>query len=433
MPTKRKPARPARRAAAAPATPTAPAPFPVGFWNYVSVENQDAAAVRDWADAGMTLTMGPECGPERAHVRRMRAILDAAAERGIRLVLCDRRGHWGTLTREGEAAYRRGFAAALKDYARHPALFGFHVGDEPDAAQFADACRAVRVQKEMAPGLSPFLNLLPWHPGCAPRVGFTEWSEYLDAYAREARPDFLCYDCYSQMNPGQEGWDMYFRNLREYLDAGRRSGLCFWTTLLSVGHFRYRPPREDDLRWQVSTALAHGARGLLWFFMYMRRPHDNYRVPPIDEHGERTETFAWMSRVNRSFLQGPAAVFAGLELRRVSHVGRAWGGFPAFEPSTLVAGAKSLHGNDLVVSEFADAAGRDFVAVVNNSQTDSTQAELTVRGGATRLLRVGWHAREEPVAGGDGWKAAADAAGVRIRPWLAPGQLELYRVERGGS
>jgi hypothetical protein len=424
---KRKAARPGRRAAA----PAVPA-FPVGFWNYVNVEGQDAAAVRDWADAGITLTMGPECGPERTHVRRMHVILDAAAQHGIRIIVCDRRSRWRELTAGGEVAYRRGFAAALKDYGRHPAVFGFHVGDEPDAAAFADACRAMRLAKEMAPGVSPFLNLLPWHQGCAPRVGFTDWASYLDAYVREARPDFLCYDCYAQMNPGQEGWHMYFRNLREYLEAGRRHGLAFWTTLLSVGHFRYRPPREDDLRWQVSTALAHGARGLLWFFMYMRRPHDNYRVPPIDEHGERTETFAWLSRVNRSFLKGPAAVFAGLALQRVSHVGHAWGGFPAFEPTELVAAAKSLHGTDLVVSEFADAAGCSYVVVVNNSQTESTQAELVFRGTATKLWRIGWEAKEEPVAGGDGWKAAASAEGVRIRPWLAPGQLELYRVESGG-
>ena len=52
---------------------------------------------------------------------------------------------------------------------------------------------------------------------------------------------------------------MYFTNLREFEAASRRHGIPYWTTLLSVGHFRYRCPREDDMRWQVSTAAAHGA------------------------------------------------------------------------------------------------------------------------------------------------------------------------------
>lgn len=37
--------------------------FPMGCWNYVAVDGQGPAAVRDWADAGMTLTMSPEFDP----------------------------------------------------------------------------------------------------------------------------------------------------------------------------------------------------------------------------------------------------------------------------------------------------------------------------------------------------------------------------------
>ena len=49
------------------------------------------------------------------------------------------------------------------------------------------------------------------------------------------------------------------------------------------------------------TAVASGMKGILWFFVYMRTPVSNYRLAPIDEFGERTETYTWMSRVNRHF------------------------------------------------------------------------------------------------------------------------------------
>jgi hypothetical protein len=406
-------------------------PFPIGFWNYASIDWLDVGCVKDWADAGMTLAMSPEYGPEPAHIAKMHEILDACSEAGISVILCDKRSYWRNLTAIGEEAYRAEFAAAVKDFAKHPAVFGFHVGDEPNKEDFTDACLAQRIQKELAPDLTPFCNLYPWHPGITERLGFDSWARYLDAYVLNAKPDLLCYDCYSQMNPGTEGWDMYFRNLREFGEAARRHNIPFWTTLLSVGHFRYRCPTEDDLRWQLNTALAHGAQGILYFFFYMRRPHDNYRVAPIDEHWERTQTFEWLSRVNRSLLKGPAAVVRELTLERVSHVGQAWGDVALFEGGDLVKNAVSHHRTPLIVSEFMHTNGSRYVMVVNNSQTDCSQAELTIGGKNPALFRVGWEASEARVAGGDGWKAQQSDDSVTVRPWLAPGQMELYRVASG--
>ncbi len=403
--------------------------FPVGFWNYVQADRLGVSAVQDWADAGMTLTMSPEFDPDRHDAGQLRSILDAAADANIKMIVCDRRGYWTQLTRGGEDAYRRDFEAAVAEFGDHPAVFGFHVGDEPEAAAFPDACRAQRLQKVVAPQLVPFLNLLPWYEGVETRVGYARWADYLDAYVEMAQPDLLCYDCYAQMNPGQEGWGMYFANLREYRDAAQRHGLPFWTTLLSVGHFRYRCPKEDDLRWQVNTAVAHGAKGLLWFFFYLREPQDNYRVAPIDEHWERTETFEWLSRVNRTFLKWQAPTLLGLTLQRVSHVGQAWGGVPLLTPNERVEWARSQHQTALIVSEYTDARNRPYISVVNNSQTDSTVAELCIRGRKPTLQRVAWQDTEQPLPTRDSWPATPGNDFVIARAWLAPGQMELYRVE----
>jgi len=405
--------------------------FPLGFWNYTHVGQQPATSVRDWQAAGMTLTLGPEYGPDSLEIEGMRAILDAAAQAGIRVILCDSRTRWRTLVESGEKQYRDGIRAALRQFGGHPATFGFHVGDEPGAADFESACKAMRILKEMAPNLSPFLNLLPWHPGVEGVVGFASWSAYLDAYVASARPDFLCYDCYSQMNPGPVGLDMYFRNLREYREAAVRAGIPFWTTLLSVGHFRYRCPTENDFRWQLNTALAHGAQGILYFFFYMRAPHDNYRVSPIDEHGERTETFAWLSRVNRTFLKTHAERMRHLLLRTVGHVGTAQGGWPLFDGAGLVSRATTANGTPLIVSEFKHTNGADYVMVVNNSQTESDQATVWFRGRKPSVYRVGWMNVETPADRGDGWQAARGEDFVTVRPWLAPGQMELYRLAQG--
>ncbi len=417
--------------------------FPIGFWNYTSIDdpvNRDAGrCVRDWSEAGMTLTMGPNYGSRPADVKRMRAILDAAAESDIRVILSHHAGYWRHLTKNGESSFRRDFSKAVKDLGRHSAVFGFHVGDEPGTAEFGNACKAQSLQKELAPSLKPFLNLLPMYQGIASRIGYKSWDRYLDDYIAAARPPLLCYDCYTQMNPesdgdaaGYWGWQMYFDNLWTYWQAARRHKLDYWTTLLSVGHFRYRCPTEDDLRWQLNTALAGGAKGILWFFFYMREPHDNYRVAPIDEHWERTETYVWLSRVCRTFLNSHAPVLLESELISSSHVGRKWGPWPAFDGSGRVTEARSSTGTPLIVSLFKHASGSEYLAVVNNSQAASTQAELVVTGNRPNLHRVGWQAAERPLVDSVGQGAEYGADYIKLARWLAPGQMELFRIEDRG-
>jgi hypothetical protein len=411
--------------------------FPIGIWNYVPADRQDASAVKDWADAGITVAQGPSFDPELHDKRQMLGILDEAGERGIKVIVCDKRSDWHSLD-QGEAGYRAGFQQALRDFGKHPAVFGFKVGDEPGVRErpkeYLECCAAYRIQKEMAPELSPFANLLPWHPGVEALTEYLDWQRYLDAYVRDAHADFLCFDNYSQLKPGEEGWEQYFRNLREYGEAARRNRIPFWTTLLSVGHFRYRCPREDDFRWQLNTAVAHGAQGVLWFFFYMQKPLDNYRVAPIDEHWERTETYEWLSRVDRTFLKWHADVVRKLSLRKVMHVGKSWGGVPLFAPDELVASARSTYGNSLIVSELRDPAGRDYVMVVNNSPFESDQAELVLTGRRPEVYRVDWMAKEEHLTKGDrfsGIPRYGEDFAV-LRPNLCPGQMELYRVEAGG-
>ena len=411
--------------------------FPIGFWNHLNVEDDyhvdPQRVARDWAEAGMTLAQSPYFDSEDPdHVRRIHALLDAAQEHEARVILRDGRTQWTVLTEEGEDAYRASLAKTAGLFADHPAVWGFMIGDEPGQDDFEDACRAYRIVQETAPSHSPFLNLLPWFVSVETRVGYERWSDYLDAYVEKAQADLLCYDCYVQMNPNPQeeaaGYEVYFTNLRESQEASQRHGVPWWTTLLSVGHFRYRPPQEDDLRWQMNTALAHGARGLLWYFFYMvlRHPHVNYRVSPIDEHHERTETYQWLSRVCRTALNWHLPLLQTMTLRQVHHVGRAWGGVPLLpqQGAGRIAEAHSQFGHPLIVSEFLDPDERPYLMVVNNSQEESELAHFRVRGHQPRLYQIQWRGEEVQMPASD---AGTDT--IAAQAWLAPGQAELYRVE----
>ena len=401
--------------------------FPITFFNYCPMGSPGGvpAAVADWVDAGMTVGRTPGFNADTDDPADVTAILDACGEAGIKAIVVDARCSYGRHVSMGDKGVREGMAAALKDFGSHPAVFGFDVGDEPANRGIISCYRTTAIHRELAPHLTPFANLGPYRPGTAEWMGRRSFRGFLDDYCRLGNPPFLCFDVYWQMIRTEGALNQYFACLKMYADAARRAGVPWWVTLLAVGHYTYNCPTEDDFRWQVNTAAAHGAKGLAWFFLYMREPHGNYRVPPIDEHWERTETFAWMSRVLRTFQKMHGPTLTKLNHHQVWHVGRAYGGYSSRIDSEFVQGVRAPF--DVIVSEFFDAAGRPYVAIVNNTFTESGQAVITWHG-KPKVYRVGWESKENLHRNYIDDDNPANTAAM-TGPWLAPGQMELYRLD----
>ena len=404
--------------------------FPIGFWNYTRTGDLGPEAVKDWADLGMTFAISPEYydGCDKGAMLR---ILDACEERGVKVILSDHRARWWS--GEDEAGCEAAFRAAYEDFGRHPAVIGFHVGDEPTTEEkFAAAARACRVQLKVAPELTPHLNFLPYWEGQEETIlkapSFEDWAR---RFTEEADLKILCYDCYVQMNPEEAGTHQYYTNLRKFASGAEAAGIDPWTTLLSVGHFRYRVPSEDDLRWQLNTAVASGMKGILWFFVYERKPMSNYRLPPIDEFGERTETFSRLSRVNRHFLHQFGDFFLHAEHCGTYHTVKSYGGYPLFEPGKtdgILTDVTCPQGLPAVVGFFT-LNGEKHVAVVNNSVKESGMFVLHVPKETKVFERFTWdrtYVRLKDAA----WDAhyAESETELTGGDWLAPGQMKLYRL-----
>ena len=169
-----------------------------------------------------------------------------------------------------------------------------------------------------------------------PRAGADTWPNYLDEFCQKSNADLLSYDCYSQMGPGEKGWENYFENLRLYREAALRNGIPFWNSILSVGHFAYRSPNFDELRWQFNTTIASGAHGVLWFFYYMREPHVNYRLALVDEHWNRTPTYDDVRRIQKTFHRFYGDLFTHIVCTKVMFNPTPYGGGEKFSPDNLV-------------------------------------------------------------------------------------------------
>lgn len=406
--------------------------FPISFWEYLSIDSFEIRFVDDWADCGMTLAMGPAFSLVPDQIRKMRAILDATHQKGMMAIINPQMNPSHPNAPHAEKV-REHCQTVLAAFGDHPAVFGVHLGDEPRKEQMESVAESMREWRRAAPHWQPYLNLLPWHFSMCDAVGYDRWSTYLDEYCRLADPPFISYDCYYHMNPGAMGDEIYFTNLKEYSGASLRNRRPFWVTQLCCPHFEYRYPTEDEFRWQMNTALAWGARGILWFVFSQRGPgssFQNYRYAPINEFGERTDTYSSLSRVNRHFLQGIAPVMNQLQFKQAYNLAMnyAWAGFPTLDPAWRVQAVNS--DCPMIISEFRHPDGHDYVALTNLSRTQNAHPTFAVAGKTPELRVVDTGGGEISVEDG--------ATGARVRSrgsdhiavhqFFAPGQLYLFKV-----
>jgi hypothetical protein len=208
---------------------------------------------------------------------------------------------WKTLSREKIEQRIRDMIEAIGD---SPALVGYYLVDEPGASIFPALGAAAAAVRKYAPGKLAYINLFPGYATIgAPDKSQLEtesFTEYLEKYVAEVRPQFISYDNYmvqysQDMRIGGRA-AIYYRDLLEVRRVALAHGLPFWNICSSN---QIRPfttiPSPANLALQAYTTLAAGGRGLSWYTYDI----GGYDYRPIDKAGRRTATWQYLQLVNR--------------------------------------------------------------------------------------------------------------------------------------
>jgi len=400
-----------------------------------------AERVQEWHEIGFTLIMSPAVTEEAETHAKARQLLDLCAARDIQVILVDRRmrapsGNWGN---PAEAIglpedYRREAEEAVKDFADHPAVWGFFVTDEPLAGNFPAVAKACRILRELTCAAEPYVNYLPNHllspdgtsAGIRRHVGFDDFGEYLDHVVRESGASMLSYDQYCSMSPEWGGPDQWYRCLADYQGAAIRHDIPFWNIILAHGHWMYRAPGPLEMSWQFYNSLAYGAQGIM-YFMYRAGGIGGYGAP-VDELGHRGPLFAQLQRQHAQFMGEWAWRYRRCRPVATTHWPDAPVGLKRFDgggivtaltedPSTVHRPSAASH---LLVGEFRDDQQRPHVVLANGSWEKHTFIKITVRGTAVHTIAA--EGDERPTG-----KAAAGT--VSFSTHIMPGQAIFFRVE----
>jgi hypothetical protein len=153
-------------------------------------------------------------------------------------------------------------------------------------------------------------------------------------------------------------------------------------------------------------------------------------MSPVDEHGDRTQTYYDIRRVQKGFHRHYGDLFTRLVSTRVTFSPEPFGGGEAFAPNGIVSRVMpDREGHPILLGEFTDVEGRRYVMLVNNSMTDSVNVGVTFPGSDVRVFSWNWSGSEYEGGAYCADGEHRDENGLTIRHWLAPGQEAVYRVQ----
>lgn len=186
-------------------------------------------------------------------------------------------------------------------YARHPALYGIVLRDEPGVYDFPRLARLTRVCKEMETNAIPVINLYPDYANRDQLNGVT-YEEYIDRFAREVDLPYLSYDYYPLSDDGVKHrvTDSYLTNFETVARACRKYRKDLWFFIQAMGFNQImRIPTEEELRWQVYVAVSFGTK-VLQLFCYAT-PDDAggevFLSALIDRNSQKTERYDLMKKI----------------------------------------------------------------------------------------------------------------------------------------
>lgn len=219
--------------------------FAIGLWVDPPLDANADARYRELAEANFTLVIGGFGGASIEKVTQQMALCE---KYDLRLVA-------------------PGHSIAPEELPDGPAIWGYALRDEPNAADFpelrkkADAIRAVR------PGKLTYINLFPNYAN-EKQLGTPTYDEHVRLFVETLQSGVLSMDHYPLFHPGRDGREAYCENLVTMRKYALANNIPFWNFFNIMPYGPHTDPTEGQLRWQIYTSIAYGAKGVLYFCYY---------------------------------------------------------------------------------------------------------------------------------------------------------------------
>lgn len=216
---------------------------------------------------------------------------------------------------------------------KHPALYGYHLRDEPNATDFPELATWMKRIQAVDKQHPCYINLFPNYASAAQlfgkdyvlEAGKNIYEEHVNTFLREVPVPFLSFDHYPiiEKNGTLTLRPEWYKNLEIIAAASQKNKMPFWAFSLSVAHFPYPVATVGQIRLQMYSNLAYGAQALQYFTYWNPQISSSwdFHHAPIGLDDKRTEVYDRIQFVNQE-LQNLAGVFMNASLISVAHTGK---------------------------------------------------------------------------------------------------------------
>ncbi len=251
--------------------------FAIGaFWLTFPDDERLDARFREIAEANFTLVFGPVGGFTASNAAKHIKLCQKHDLRAI--VLC--RGVPDEQLPDG------------------PACWGYRLWDEPNAKMFDQLAVRVNKLRQVRPGRLGYINLYPNYANDR-QLGAAGYEEYVQRFLKTVDVDVLSMDHYPPFKPKTDGRRRYCQNLETMRKHSVSKRIPFWNYFNTAPFGPHTDPTEAQIRWQVYTSIAYGAKGVAYFTY---GTPDTFEFPKgsaiLQRDGSRTRHWYQARRIN---------------------------------------------------------------------------------------------------------------------------------------
>lgn len=259
---------------------------------------------------------------------------------------------------------------------KHPALYGYMLGDEPKPADFKNLQHMLRTVRQWDKVKPCYVNLLPdYGEGSRKELGISSYKNYLKQASTALDLPIISFDHYPII--GTAIRDTWYSNLEDIRRESLRTGKPFWAFVLCTPHADYPQPDMSMLRLQIYSNLAYGAQAIQYFTYWTPASYDIYDFhnAPISFDGKRTKTYNLVKQMNQE-LHRILPLFDGAVNFSVSHLlDIPQGTAKASQRPKNIRKLKIKGAKGCIVSTFTNN-GHLYLAIVNKDYRNKLALEI---------------------------------------------------------
>ncbi len=349
--------------------------IPILAWYSIPAGQSTVARYQEMKDAGINYSLS-----FYANAEELQKALDAASKVGVKIIAsCPE-----LKSDPGKTVLR---------FMNHPALAGYHLGDEPNIRKIPELGAWGREIQKIDNRHFCYANLFP-NFADSNQLGTKSYEKYVDTYVKELPLRFLSFDYYPVFKDHiAPSW---YQNLEQVSMAAAKAGLPFWAFALTTNYDEdhVTPQTLAAMRLQVFSDLAYGAQGIQYFTYWSATsvdtpPGEDQRGAPISVTGKRSVVYDRVKLMSKE-IQNLSGVFLGSKVIWVRHAGLGRIPVGTIRMTSLPAPIKVLDSNGapILVSVLQNGAN-SFLVVVNKDFLHGIN--LTVFGDETvkKVLKDG--------------------------------------------